>query len=106
MSTYSTSFFRGTHTGAQVVVYTNPAGHTTVIRQITAYNAGGVTDAVEVAIGTPGNAFPIWHVGNIAPASSSLSFEGRVVLMPGDNIYVATGAGAWNITISGYDLAP
>src|SRR5215475_4991994 len=91
VSTYSTSFFRGSHTGPQAVVYTNPSGHTTVIRQITAYNAGGTTDAFEVAIGTPGNAFPIWHISNVAAAADSRAFEGRVVLQPGDNIYVASG---------------
>jgi hypothetical protein len=104
MSVYSVSFFRGTHTGGQAIVYTSPAGHTTVIRQITAYNAGGAADAIEVAIGVPGDAVPIWHVNNVSSSSGSVAFAGRVVLPQSDSIYVATGAEPWYVTISGYDL--
>jgi hypothetical protein len=104
VSVYSVSFFRGTHSGGQAVVYTSPVGHTTVIRQITAFNFGGAADAIEVAIGVPGAAVPIWHVNNVSSSTGSISFEGRVVLPQDDNIYVATGAEPWYITISGYDL--
>lgn len=104
MAVYSVSFFRGTHTGGQVGVYTNPPGHTTVIRQVTAFNAGATADAVELAIGVPGFAVPFWHVNNVSVSSGSVSFEGRVVLGPSDNIYLATGGQPWFITVSGYDL--
>lgn len=104
MAVYSVSFFRGTHTGGQALVYTSPAGHTTVIRQVTAFNAGSTADAVELAIGVPGTAVPFWHVNNVSVTSGSVSFEGRVVLQPNDNIYVATGGQPWYITVSGYDL--
>lgn len=104
MAVYSVSFFRGTHTGPQTPVYTSPPGHTTVIRQVTAFNAGSTADAIELAIGGPGTATPFWHVNDVSVTSGSVSFEGRVVLQPGDNIYVATGGEPWYITVSGYDL--
>jgi hypothetical protein len=104
LAIYSRSFFRGTHSGGQAVVYTPPAGDTTVIRQITAFNFSTTADAVEVAIGVPGSAVPIWHVNNVSSTNGSIEFQGRVVLELGDLIYVATGAEPWYITISGYDL--
>lgn len=106
MSTYSRSFFRGTHTGGLAVVYTPPAGDTTVIRQITAYNTGSSPDAIEVSIGVSGLSIPIWHVNNVDQSSGSISFEGRVVLATGDVIFLATGGNPWYVTISGYDLLP
>lgn len=102
---YSKSFFRGSHSGGQAVVYTAPPLSTTVIRQITAYNSGSVADAIEVAIGVPADATPIWHVNDVSSSSGSISFECRIVLPVQENIYIATGGQEWYVTISGYDLA-
>lgn len=106
MSTYSRSFFRGTHTGGQAVVYTPPAGNTTVVRCATAFNFGAAADAVEVSIGVPGALVPIWHVNNVSASSGTVQFDGRVVLQPGDVVALATGGEPWYVTISGYDLSP
>lgn len=106
MTTYSTSFFAGTHSGGLAFVYTPPAGFTTIIRDVTAYNAGSTTDAVEIGIGSPGTAIPVVHQSNVAGTSSAPGYQGRVVLPPGMQIYVASGGNPWWITISGYSLSP
>lgn len=88
------------------MVYTPPAADVTVIRQITAFNFGATADAVEVAIGVPGTAIPVWHMNNVSAATGTVEFQGRVVLPSGWLIYLATGGEPWYVTISGYDLAP
>lgn len=87
------------------MAYTAPPLNTTVIRQITAYNSSSVADAIEVAIGVPADATPIWHVNDVSSSSGTISFECRIVLPIEENIYVATGGQEWFITVSGYDLA-
>lgn len=104
MSVYSHRFAAGQHQGPSATVYLVPPANTIVVRCITAYNAGGAQDAFEVSIGTSGLIVPIWHIGGIAGASSSVEFEGRVVVNPDDMLNVASGGQNWFYTISGYLL--
>lgn len=106
MTTYSTSFFAGTHTGGLVQVFTPATGHVYVLRQITAYEAAAAGDAAEVSTGVPGSTIPIWHQESSSTVLQSLSWEGRVVLPPGSGLFVATAGAAWYFTLSGYDLSP
>lgn len=104
MSTYSTRFGGGLHTGGAGTIYTVPSGYVVVVRCITAYNAGASSDAFEVSAQVSGSLIPIYHVTNVAASSNSLEWEGRVVLNAGEFINVATGGQQWSYTVSGYLL--
>lgn len=106
MTTYSTSFFVGAHSGGLAQVFTPVTGHVYVLRQITAYESAAAGDAAEVSTGAPGITFPIWHATSSSTELASLNWEGRCVLPPGYGLFVATAGATWYFTLSGYDLSP
>lgn len=85
-------------------LYTVPAGTVLIVRDIEAYNFGGVADKLYVT--TLGAGRPtgfVWVVEG--PASGVTSqWQGRLVLKSGDELQAQAVASTWSLMVSGYVL--
>lgn len=89
--------------GDDILVYTCPPGVTAIVRDIelTPVTAPPSFAAIDVSSSTA-NVFSVFG----GAAYSSLQWQGRVVLKPGDTINAYAGQGSWMYIISGYELGP
>lgn len=86
--------------GSNVVVFTAPAGVTTVVRCITAFSeASGSSQLIMRLV-----AIADFFAANATFIEESFLWDGRLVLDPGDELEVQTIGGGWGYTISGYEL--
>lgn len=91
--------------GTASTVFTCPANFVAVVRDLQAYNSGGASDALFVALVIPGPAtLTLWHFAGVA-ASTSDQWQGRVVLNAGDQLELFSAAEAFEVLISGYLLS-
>lgn len=97
---YSVRFF-AEHGLNGTVTYTVPAGFKAVLRDLDAYNGGGVISTSVFLEGNNGQS--IWSDSSSAQAKVS-QWRGRQVIEPGETITLTT-TGAWDITVSGYLLS-
>ncbi len=81
--------------------YTVPAGFVAVIRDLDAYNGGGITVTNITLHGSGGQT--IWQDDSTTLSRNS-AWRGRQVIFAGETFDVHT-TGAWDVTVSGYLLS-
>jgi len=90
--------------GSDALVYTAPALGTVVVRDVVV--CATTTTGTDVSLyGTsPGGvSTTIWHI-SVAGTGATLHYDCRVVLEPGERLYVYAPSGAVQVRISGYLL--
>jgi hypothetical protein len=106
MSTYSTLLWQGEAAAAQEVVYTVPAGYTTVVRDIEVYNGSSSTLATFYIVShVPGFSDAIFAVVNALATSHGAQWQGRAVLPTAGELEVPAMPTGIYVMISGYQLS-
>lgn len=104
MTTYSTQLFSGELAGAQMV-YTAPASNTIVVRDIELWNAS--SSAVDIAVNllSPSGSYVAGIItAKAVPPNGTAQWEGRVVMLPGQELYGNATGFPVGLVISGYTL--
>jgi len=86
--------------GGAGYVYTCPAGVTAVVKNICVTPYAGPPTLLAVYL----NGTTIFFSTAGGAAFISVEWSGMVVMVPGDRLFVQAAAGAWDYTISGYEL--
>lgn len=92
---YSTRFIRAS--GAGSVDYTVPAGMRAVVRTVDAAQYTGTAGLAALLCG----GYTVWF-GSLPGANSSVHFETRQVVMPGEVIRLTLNGGTQNGVVCGY----
>lgn len=89
----------------QTAQFTCPANHVTLVKSFYAYNPE--TQAAQAALTVTTPRFPAWlYVANLdMQGTNGLSWEGWVVLNPGDSVFVTTNGPNIRGWVSGAVLA-
>lgn len=101
-SVYSVKFVEklGLSTGVSVPV---PNGHVYIVRDIDVYEGATLTPDVIYFEGTLGQA--IWFEQSDPTSGLTYgSWRGRQVFTEGQAFTIRPASGAWDVTVSGYDL--
>lgn len=103
MSIYSVVLFSGTISASAKTLFSCPAGHTYVVRDIEAFNAGSSSDHFRLDPVVSGLQIALISSPSIA-AFQWWQWEGRLVIPQSDSLVGLTGTDTWDLHISGYDL--
>lgn len=105
-SVYSTRFYIGAAPSSQSTVYTVPAGFTAVIRDLEAFATSAITDPVYLVVqeGSGPVAAVIADVGTLGALQFG-HWEGRAVMVAGDELIIAGYGSDLLLCVSGYLLS-
>jgi hypothetical protein len=105
VTTYSTQLFAGELTAAEQV-FVAPSSFTTVVRDIELWNASsGPEDIAVNLLGVSGLYVAGLVTAFAMKANGTFQWEGRVVMIPGQRLFVAATAYPVGIVVSGYELS-
>lgn len=100
---YSTRFYIGVLPATEALVYTAPAGHTVVLKDITIFNNSADPALTLVSVHGPGAAANV-YTNTSLPAAGVAEWQGHQVLNAGDTLTAVGTSGGVQCLISGYLL--